>query len=51
MKTVYILGRGQSLKSFATAGITPGSDVILMNDHSKTLENPQIAAKLTDANI
>jgi len=51
MKTVYILGRGHSLKSLATAEISAGSDVILMNDHSKTLENPQIAAKLTDANI
>jgi hypothetical protein len=51
MKTVYVLGRGQSLRALAAAKIESGSDVILMNDHSKTLENPQMAAKLSDANL
>jgi len=50
MKTVYILGRGPSLRALEKANIPSDSDVILMNDHSNTLKNPQMAEKLNNTN-
>jgi|TARA_R110002020_G_scaffold52978_7_gene148547 hypothetical protein len=51
MSTVYILGRGPSLKALEGAIIRPGADVILMNDHSHTLQNPRMAQKLGGAHL
>jgi len=51
MKTVYILGRGQSLRGLENAEIESDTDVILVNNHTNTIENPQMSEKLADTNI
>jgi len=51
MKKVLILGRGPSLDAFRSFNIDDIEDVILMNNHEKTLEDQESIEKLKDKNI
>tara|TARA_B100000575_G_C23142934_1_gene665704 strand:+ start:5010 stop:5819 length:810 start_codon:yes stop_codon:yes gene_type:complete len=51
MKKVLILGRGPSLDTFKSLNIEDIDDVILMNNHEKTLQNKESFDKLKDKNI
>ena len=51
MKKVLILGRGPSLDTFKSLDVSDIEDVILMNNHEKTLEDQESLEKLKDKNI
>ena len=51
MKKVLILGRGPSLNTFKSSNINDIEDVILMNNHEKTLQDQESYDKLKDKNI
>jgi len=51
MKTVYVLGRGPSIETLEFKPEDDVRDVILMNDHSRTIANPRLLERLQDKNI
>jgi len=51
MKKTLILGRGPSLDTFKSLNVDDIQDVILMNNHEKTLQDQESFEKLKDKNI
>ena len=51
MTVVHILGRGPSLSALENLDSKLDGDVILMNNHASTFNNPKIAQKLQDATL
>ena len=51
MKKVYILGAGPSLKAFEEAEVDSGDSVIMINDHTSTVQNNKIVEKLKGKDV
>jgi hypothetical protein len=51
LKKVLIVGRGPSIEKLKSLNIEDVDDIILMNNHEKTLQNQELYSKIKDKNI